>query len=670
MNIVSNILFNSIKKIGLKYWINNPIIGIVAAISLCATIVFIGEIINPTGHVHIYFQTTFWLWMTVLFSTFADSYAESKIEHYQTHDGYYQASLLIKKLTNIKDISNFSFVAKEKIRAGNLILLTKGDTVPFDGIIVKGACYVNESDLTGILGFNLKNSDANNVLTAGSIIESTDRIVMKVSFAKKNSFYTRTTQAMKAINRQSLPSELALQRIIIGFSVLFLSVIFTVWVIARYSGFNIPLIYILDLIVLLLPTTISGLQHAIIIFSTSKLQKKGIFIRENIALDNVVDVNIVLFDKTGTITVGKREMTDFVNISEIDNVNFIEFLYLSSFSDVTHEGKSIIRFTEHHEDYKEIIIDKVQYEPLPFSSSEPISGCNYNGMEVRKGSVRSITHYLGKTISDLPENILLITKQIATNHGTPLLLTVDKKIVGVIHLRDRFRKGIMKQIQKFHDHGLHTAVVTGDNAITTRYVAQKIGIEEFYSESTPEKKLELVRAFQQQGYVVAMCGDGINDSLALAQADVGFTFTDELYENTMITGNVISKKHDLSNLLGLKNICKKMTVKRGVLTVFSLTSDIVKYFVIVPALFATAFPPLNILNFMNFQSLDSVILASIMFNALIIPALMPFIFRDFNKPKSQYSLWKGMFLYGVSGIISPFIFIKLIEILIYNLGLV
>ena len=329
----------------------------------------------------------------------------------------------------------------------------------------------------------------------------------------------------------------------------------------------------------------------------------------------MVDVNIVLFDKTGTITVGKREMTDFVNISEIDNVNFIEFLYLSSFSDVTHEGKSITRFTEHHEDYKEIIIDEVQYESIPFSSSEPISGCNYNGIEVRKG--------------------------------------------------------IMKQIQKFHDHGLHTVVVTGDNAITAKYVVQKIGIEEFYAESTPEKKLELVRAFQQQGYVVAMCGDGINDSLALAQADVGFTFTDdELYEDTMVTGNVISKKHDLSNLLELKNICKKMTVKRGVLTVFSLTSDIVKYFVIVPALFATAFPPLNVLNFMNFQSLDSVILASIMFNALIIPALMPFIFRDFNKPKSQYSLWKGMFLYGISGIISPFIFIKLIEILIYNLGLV
>ena len=670
MNIVSSTFSNSLKKIGLKYWINNPIFGIVSAISACATVLFIDEIINPTGHSLIYFQTTFWLWMTVLFSTFADSYAESKIEHPKNSKGYYEASVLIKKLTNDHDISNFSFVSKEKIKSGNFILLAKGDMVPFDGIIVKGACYVNESDLTGILGFNLKNSDNNNVLAAGSIIESTDQIIMKVSFSKQHSFYARATQLIKDINRQSLPSELALQRIIFGFSVLFLSVIFTVWVIAKYSGFNIPLIYMLDLIVLLLPTTISGLQHAIITFGTSKLQTKGIFIRDNVALDTVVDVNIVLFDKTGTITVGKREMTDFVNISEIDNTNFIEFLYLSSFSDITHEGDSIRRFAENDDNYKEIIIDETQYKHLPFSSSDPISGGDYNGIEVRKGSVRSIAHYLNKSIADLPENILLLTKQIATTHGTPLLLTVDKRIIGIIHLRDRFRKGIMKQIEKFHADNIRTILITGDNSITAKYVAQKVGIEELHSEATPEKKLELVRTLQQQGYVVAMCGDGLNDALALAQADIGFTFEEEIYENTMITGNVISKKHDLSNLLELKNICKKMTVKRGLLTVFSLTSDIVKYFVIVPALFTTAFPPLNILNFMKFQSLDSVILASVMFNALIIPALMLFIFRDFHKQKSRYSLWKGIFLYGVGGIISPFIFIKLIEILIYNLGLV
>lgn len=438
MNIVSDTFSNALKKIGLKYWVNNPILGAVSAISACATVLFINEIINPTGHTLIYFQTTFWLWMTVLFSAFADSYAESKIEHHPNAQGYGKASLLIKKLANNHDFRNFSFVAKESIRSGNFILLTKGDIVPFDGIIVKGACYINESDLTGILGFNLKNSDTNNVLTAGSIIESTDQIIMKVSFSKKHSFYARASQLIKDINRQSLPSELALQRIILGFSVLFLSVIFTVWAIAKYSGFNIPLIYMLDLIVLLLPTTISGLQRSIITFGTSKLQTKGIIIRDNVALDNVVDVNVVLFDKTGTITVGQREMTDYVNISQLDNTNFIEFLYLSSCSDITLEGKSIKRFAENDDDYKEIVIDKTQYQHLPFSSSEPISGCNYNGIEIRKGSVKAITHYLGKTTSDLPKNVLQSTKQIAKIHGTPLLLTADKRIIGVIHLTMAF----------------------------------------------------------------------------------------------------------------------------------------------------------------------------------------------------------------------------------------
>jgi K+-transporting ATPase ATPase B chain len=669
MNIVSDQLSKALKKIDLRYWINNPILAVVLVISACATLLLIDELINPTGHRLIYFQTTFWLWMTILFSVLADIYAESKIKPHQPDENEYGASLLIKKLPSYNDTRKFSFVSKESVRSGNFILLTNGDIVPFDGIIVKGACYVNESDLTGTLETNLKNANKNNILTAGTIIESTDEIIMKVSFSKEHSFYARAAQLMKNINRQSLPSELALQRIILGFSVLFLSVIFTVWVIARYSGFNIALIYILDLIVLLLPTTISGLQHAIITFGTSKLQTKGIFVRENIALDNVVDVNIVLFDKTGTITVGKREMTDFINISELEEANFIEALYLSSFSDITHEGKSIREFIENG-DYKEVIINELQYEYLPFSSNAPISGCNYNGVEIRKGSINAITNYLGKAPGDLPESILLLTKQIAMTHGTPLLLTIDKRIIGIIHLRDCFRKGVMKQLQKFYDQDIYTILITGDNAMTAEYVAQKIGIDESFADSTPEKKLELIRQLQQQGYVVAMCGDGLNDSLALAQADIGFTFEDKTYEDTMITGNVISKKHDLSNLLELKNICKNMTVKRGSLTVFSLTSNIVTYFIIVPALFTTAFPALKVLNFMNFQSLDSVILSSVMFNALIIPALIPFILGDLNKPKNRYSLWNGILLYGISGIVSPFIFIKLIEIIIYNLGLV
>ena len=250
------------------------------------------------------------------------------------------------------------------------------------------------------------------------------------------------------------------------------------------------------------------------------------------------------------------------------------------------------------------------------------------------------------------------------------MLTVNKKIIGVIPLRDRFRKGVQKQVDRLCRQGIKVIMVTGDNEQTASYVAQKLGIESFYFDATPDKKLELVQSLQEEGYIVAMCGDGINDSLALAQSDIGFTFESVKDLHPIMAGNIISKTHNLSALLELEDTCKKMTVKRGALTVFSLASDITKYFVIVPALFTTAFPPLAILNFMNFYSLESVVLSSVMFNSLVIFVLIPILFKGFNKAKSKYSLWLEIALYGIGGLVSPFICIKVIEIFILSLGLV
>ncbi|GAB4168001.1 MAG: potassium-transporting ATPase subunit KdpB [Rickettsiaceae bacterium] len=669
MNIVSStILLNTIKKLSPRYLAGSPMLAIVAVISCIATALLFREIYLPDGQISLYLQIVFWLWMTVLFSTFADSYAESKMEYCDVSPKVNRA-ITVKRLVNQDDLTSFEKVAKDNIKSGNLILLEVGDTVPFDGVIVKGSCYVSESETTGLLETKPKDPVKNNILTAGSIIESGEQTILKVSFSIKYSFYTKAQRLLKAITRQSLPSELVLQRLILGISVLFMAVIFSIWVIARYSQFSIPLIYLLDLIVVLLPTTISGLQHAIITFGKAKLQKQGILVQDPTVIDSVVDVNVILLDKTGTITIGKREMTAFENVSELNNEAFMEVLFLSSLADSTHEGKSIKAYAIRHSDYKARDIDEEHYEYLPFSPSEPISGCNYQGDEIRKGSVNAVAHYLGKTVSMLPEEILSLTKQVAIAQGTPLLLTLNKKIVGVIHLRDRFRRGTIKQIQKLHEQGMHTVLITGDNALTAAYVAKKVGIRESYANATPEKKLELVRNLQQQGYVVAMCGDGINDSLALAQADIGITFEGGINGSSIMTGNIISQYHDLYAFVELKNICKKMTVKRGSLTVFSLASDVAKYFVIVPALFTTAFPPLAVLNFMQFHSLESVILASIMFNALVILAMIPLLFKGFNKTKSRYSLWTGILLYGIGGVVSPFVFIKLLEIFIYTIGL-
>jgi K+-transporting ATPase ATPase B chain len=663
------IILNALKKMSPRTCIGNPILSIVFITACLATILLIQEITFSTGHIALYTQMVFWIWMTLFFSTLADSYAESKLGYTEPEDTDKISSLKIKRISKISEPDDFKEVELNQVKSGNFILLNSGDVVPLDGIIVKGACYVNETSITGGLGNNLKKTNKDNILTAGTIIEGSDSIIMKVSFSRKFSFLARSKGLLKKINRQSLPSELALQRLILGLSILFLSVIFTVWVIARYSGFDIPPIYILDLIVILLPTTISGLQHAIIIFGKAKLHRSDIIVHDHIALDNVVDVNVILLDKTGTLTVGKRQMTAFESVSDLTEQKCMQYLFLSSAEDSTHEGQSIKSFAERHCKIKANYIKKTLYKNLPFSASKPNSGCNYNDLEIRKGSVHAIAKYIGKSVDKLPANILAIIKTISEAHGTPILIAVNKKIIGVLHLRDRFRKGIMKQINRLHAEGVQIIMLTGDNTLTASYMAEKLGIKTSYAEATPEKKLELIKDLQQKGYVVAMCGDGTNDALALAQADIGFTFENNNDIHSIMSGNIFSKSHDLSALLDLKHICKHMTARRGALTVFSLASDLTKYFLIVPALFTTAFPPLSVLNFMHFRSLESIVLASVMFNALIILILTPIIFKDYNRTKSKYSLWTSIMLYGAGGVISPFICIKLLETFIYKIGL-
>lgn len=665
---IHNIFLDALLKMRPRHLINNPMLFIVFIFACAATILFIKEVNLANGHIGLYFQMTFWIWMTLFFSSFADSYAESKMHYHDEDEDELKSTSYIKKVTNIDNINDFKKLEYHEVKSGNLILLKSGDIVPFDGKIVRGRCYVNETDITGDLESQFKDCNNGDILTAGSIIQGSDSVVLKVSFAKNVSFFARAAKRIKGISRESLPSEIALQRLILGLSILFMSVIFTVWVIAKYSGFNIPAIYLIDLIVILLPTTISGLQHAIIIFGKAKLSKHGIVVHDLVSLDNVVDANIIILDKTGTLTIGQRQMTDFTLLSKLSEREYLEYLFLSSLEDKTIEGEGIKEYALRKLTKKPKVVER-EYKYLPFSSSKPISGCNYQGIHIRKGSVSEICKYIGKKEDKLPVVIKELITSIAKSHGTPLLLTVNKEIIGVIHLRDRFRKGVQKQVDRLHKQGVKVIMVTGDNEQTASYVSEKLGIESFHFDATPEKKLEIVQSLQEEGYIVAMCGDGINDSLALAQSDIGFTFEGTKDLHPIMAGNIISKTHDLSALLELKNTCKKMTVKRGALTVFSLASDVAKYFVIVPALFTTAFPPLAILNFMNFHSLESVVLASVMFNSLVIFVLTPVLFKDFNKPKSKYSLWLGIVFYGIGGLISPFICIKIIEIFILSAGL-
>lgn len=650
--------------------VENPMIFMVWVAAMIASSILLKGIYLSTPNIYLFGQMTFWLWMTVFFSCIAESYAESKIPKDNYQKEKINFTKLVRKLNNKKDIENFKLVPHSKIKSGNYIYLQSGDEVPFDGVVVSGRCYVYESDITGELGDALKSPRGDNILIAGSdLLGEDDWLVIKVTFAKNKSFFAKASSILETIKRHSMPSEIALQRLIIGLSILFLSAIITVAVIAKYSGVQIPIIFLVDLSVLLLPTTISALQRSIITYAKARLAKNSIIVQDEIALDNAVDIQVALFDKTGTLTNGKREMIDFILLNDKYSDSYPYYLLLSSLDDNTHEGKSIVSYA-HKIIKEEVEIDRDKYEFHHFTSGNPISGCEYGGIEIRKGSITAIAKYLKIKVKYLADELVEISDSIAKAQGTPVLFTVDKEIVGIIHLRDRFRKGIMKQLSLLQEEGISIRMITGDNELTASYAAQKLNMDDFYYDCTPEKKLAIIKDLQRQGYIVAMCGDGINDALALAQANIGVTFAENGKIHSFLSGNIVSKKHDITALIELKNMCRRMTVKRGALTVFSLASDISKYFVIVPALFTTAFPPLSILNFMNFQSLESVILASVMFNALVILALTPFVFHDNGWIKNKNSIWKNIILFGLGGIISPFLCIKLLDMFISYMGLV
>lgn len=647
----------------------NPMMFMVWVAALMATGICLKEIYLENPDTILYMQMTFWLWMTVYFSSLADVRAESMLPVDFSQKAKELKTNLVKKIIDKDDLQKYKLVSQENITSGNLIYLQSGDEVPYDGEVIAGKSYVYESDLTGEIGDVLKSPRGDNILIAGSDLSGeNDWLVMKVSFAKNKSFFAKAMNRLKNIRRYSMPSELALKRIILGLSILFIAVIFAVAVIADYSGVHIPIIYLLDLMVILLPTTISGLQHSIIAFSRARLAKMDIWVQDDVALDNAVDIHVVLLDKTGTLTVGTREMTEFTLLDKTYEDEYLQYLLHSSFDDHTYEGKSIVTYAKRRLKAEDETRPD-NYEFYPFSSDNPISGCNYGDVEIRKGSVTAICRYLGIRISQLPENIKEVTKNIAAAHGTPVLFTLNHEIIGVVHLRDRFRKGVMKQIEQLKKEGLSIRMVTGDNKLTASYIAKKLGVDEYYADCTPEKKLSIVRDIQSQGYSVAMCGDGVNDALAMAQANIGLTFSDNGKVHKMLSGNIVANQHNIYLLHDLKNICKKMTAKRGALTVFSLFSDIAKYFVIVPALFTTAFPPLSVLNFMQFASIESVILASVMFNSIVIFALTPFVFHDSNWARSKRTLWKNIIFFGLGGIISPFVGIKLLEVIITYVGI-
>lgn len=649
----------------------NPIMYILWCCAFAASFLFIQDIMlygakasSITGYM------TFWIWVTVVLTTFVDRiayYNYSKPNSITTHK---IPEYSVKKLLTTNEKGEYSVIPSTQLVAGDLILLEVGDIVPSDGIVIKGISYVNQTCITGELDAVLKFTTAgHNRVVQGSIVES-DWLIIKITPSKHSSFISKMSGLLKAIERETAPSEVALGRVILGMTVLFIVITFSIASIGHYAGIAIKKIYILDLLVTLLPTTISGLLYTISIHGSSLLNKHNIVVTDKRALDAALDVNVVIFDKTGTLTIGQREAVSFTAIDTTDE-EFALLAYLASIGDDTKEGEGILNFAENQMESWEGLseIDMKLHSYIPFSSSKPISGCDYKGAKILKGSITAICNELEINETDLPTKITELKENIAAACGTPILVARNKTVVGLIHLQDRLQKNIKKQIDRVKDQGMMTILITGDNELTAGYVAKKLGVHAFYSEASPEDKLEFVRDMQTRGYVVAMYGDGVNDVPALAQSDIGISFS---YGNhhALAACNIISLNHALDTIVDLKSICRKMSIKRGGLMVFSLTSDIAKYFAIVPSLFNTQIPALKVFNIMNLHSVDSAMLASVIWSALAIIGVTPLVFVDREYADDKSLLWRNIALYGLIGIFAPFVCIKLIDMALVFLGVV
>ncbi len=650
--------------------LSNPTIYILWFCTLLCTALLIQKIQGGTD-VPTTWHMVLWIWITALLTTFADRVAYYNYSKPHKVAGHRLREHMVKKLSNPDLANDYQIVPSSTLIEGDMILLEVGDIIPHDGIIIKGISYINQTKITGELEAVLKYpTTRHNRVVSNSIVES-DWIIVRITLSKHGSLLGQISKLLQVTVRQPAPSEVALQRILFGLSILFASITFSIKAIGHYAGINVEGIYMLDLLVTLLPTTISGLLYAISIHGFSLLNDCNIAVTDKRALDAAMDINVVIFDKTGTLTVGRREAVAFNSIGDATEEELALSAYLASIDDDTSEGSSILKLAKAKlRDFElEPEIDKTQYSNIPFSSARPISGCHYNKLNIYKGSVAAICKELGINEAHLPSEVTELRQNIASACGTPLLVARNNKILGIIHLQDRLRKNIKKHIDRIKQENIMTILMTGDGEPSALYVAKKLGIDAFYSDASAEDKLDFVRDMQLRGYCVAMYGDGVNDVPALAQADIGISFS---YSNhhAIEASNIISLHHSLDAVVDVKKICRKMSIKRGALIVFSLASDIAKYFAIVPSFFDTALPELKALNLMNLHSTDSALLASLIWSAIAIIGVAPLVFLDNLNSENKSLLWRNIMLYGLSGMIIPFVGIKLIDMLIVAMHLV
>ncbi|MFI5395782.1 MAG: potassium-transporting ATPase subunit KdpB [Candidatus Binatia bacterium] len=670
--IVQRAIIDSFHKLDPRTLLRNPVMFVVEVVAAVATILFVRDLAGG-AHAQPAFvgQIAAWLWFTVLFANFAEAVAEGRGKAQADTLRRTKTETMAKRLRDGKR-SDYELVSATGLRRGDVVIVEVGDHIPGDGDVIEGIASVDESAITGESAPVIRESGGDRSAVTGGTRVLSDWIKVRITSNPGETFLDRMIALVEGARRQKTPNEIALSILLVGMTIIFLLATATIEMFASYAGTTISVTMLIALLVSLIPTTIGGLLSAIGIAGMDRLVKYNVLAMSGRAVEAAGDVDTLLLDKTGTITLGNRMATEFAPVSGVTEHELADAAQLASLSDETPEGRSIVVLAKERYGLRAREVADLGGHFIPFTAQTRMSGVDLDGAEIRKGAVDAVLAFVasknGKHFQP-PPGLAAIADGIAKSGGTPLAVAKNERLLGVIHLKDVIKGGIRDRFAELRNMGIRTVMITGDNPVTAAAIAAEAGVDDFLAQATPENKLALIRQEQAKGKLVAMCGDGTNDAPALAQADVGVamnTGTSAAKE----AGNMVDLDSNPTKLLEIVEIGKQLLITRGSLTTFSIANDVAKYFAIIPAMFVATYPQLNALNVMRLGTPQSAILSAIIFNALIIIALIPLALRGVKyRPLGAAAiLRRNLFIYGIGGIIVPFIGIKIIDLLVTALG--
>ena len=667
--LVGPALKGAVLKLNPASLAKNPVIFITALVAVLSTVLCIRDAAIGAPNVLFSSQVVLWLWFTVLFANFAEAIAEGRGKAQADTLRKTRSTTVAKKLA-VASATTTTEVPATQLKVGDFVRVSAGEVIPGDGTIVSGVATVDEAAITGESAPVVRESGGDRSAVTGGTRVLSDTLVIRITAAAGSSFLDRMISLVEGAARQKTPNELALNVLLAGMSLVFVLAVATIPAFAAYAGGKISLIVLAALFVTLIPTTIGALLSAIGIAGMNRLVQFNVLAMSGRAVEAAGDVDTLLLDKTGTITLGNRQAVEFVPMPGVAPEELADAAQLSSLSDETPEGRSIVVLAKEKFGLRGRDMTSANAKFVAFTAQTRMSGVDVDGHSIRKGAVDSIVAYVKQQGQNVPPQLQTETERIGKLGGTPLAVVRDGRVMGVVYLKDIVKGGIRERFAELRKMGIRTVMITGDNAMTAAAIAAEAGVDDFLAQATPEDKLKLIRDEQAKGKLVAMCGDGTNDAPALAQADVGVamqTGTQAARE----AGNMVDLDSDPTKLIEVVGIGKQLLMTRGALTTFSIANDVAKYFAIIPALFVAIYPQLGSLNVMGLHSPESAILSAIIFNALIIVALIPLALKGvaYTPAPASKLLMRNLLVYGVGGLIVPFVGIKLIDLLITALHL-